>query len=107
MKRKAGNYLQLSRRIFQGESYEGLSVNAKWLYVVLCELEHRFTGEKDDFFFRSNNDLVKDTGLSLATLKRAKKELLQTDLIQTWQKHFIIDGNKKSEKKVTVYRLSD
>lgn len=43
---KHGNkfYLELPRKIFTDE-YKSLSTNAKWLYAVLKELEHRFAGE--------------------------------------------------------------
>jgi len=103
---KHGNsfYMELGRNIFT-EEYSELSRNAKWLFVVLNELEQRFTGKKETFFFRSNEDLSKDCGMGITTLKKAKKELKQTDLIQTWQMHYLYDTGKKSEKKVTAYRI--
>lgn len=105
---KHGNtyYLQLTRLIFNEEPYKSLSISAKWLYVILKELEQRYTGAGEDFFYRSNSDLCGDTGFSLPTLKRAKKELAETDLIQTWQTHFINrETKKKSEKHFTAYRM--
>ena len=103
---KHGNsfYMELSRELFR-EPYSRLSINAKWLFVVLNELEQRFTGENEDFFYRSNKELAKDTGMSLSTLKRAKAELLSTDLVQSWQAHFIDKNKKKSEKHFTAYRI--
>lgn len=103
---KYGNtfYMQLSRAIFT-EQYENLSVNAKWLFCVLNELEQRYTGKKEDFFFRSNKDLARDSGLKLTALKTAKAELIQTDLIQSWQAHFVSKDGKKSEKHFTAYRI--
>ena len=104
---KHGNtfYLQLSREIFTNK-YSGLSQNAKWLFVVLNELEQRFAGKNEDFFFRSNNDLAEDAGMSLPTLKRAKKELLQTDLLECWKMHF---KNKETgrlfEKHISGFRI--
>ena len=50
MKHGNSNYLQLSRSIFT-EKYKTLSINAKWLFVVLNELEQRYTGDEKDFFF--------------------------------------------------------
>ena len=59
MKHGNTNYLQLSRKIFT-EEYSHLSNNAKWLFVVLNELEQRYTGDKtEDYFYHSNNDLAK------------------------------------------------
>lgn len=98
-------YMQVSREIFT-EKYKDLSVNAKWLFVVLNELEQRYTGENEDFFFRSNIDLANDCEFSLSTLKRAKAELVKTDLIQTWQAHFIDqEHQQRSEKHFTCYRI--
>lgn len=104
---KYGNtfYIQLSREIFT-DNYKSLSINAKWLYVVLNELEHRFTGKNADFFTRSNNQLCEDAGMSLSTLKRAKAELVKTDLIETWKCHFVYkDTKKKSTMSYTAYRI--
>ncbi|HEY5586726.1 MAG TPA: hypothetical protein VIK78_19830 [Ruminiclostridium sp.] len=106
MKHGNSNFMELSRLLFT-EPYNKLSQNAKWLFVTLNELEQRYTGTKEeDYFFRSNEDLSKDSGLSLPTLKRAKKELLQSDLVYSWQMHFNeVDTNKKSKLKVTAYRI--
>lgn len=105
---KYGNtfYLELTREIFT-DRYKDLSINAKWLFVVLNELEHRYTGTKqNDFFIRSNKSLCEDTGMSLSTLKRAKAELVKTDLIETWSSHYI-DKNtkKKSIEHYTAYKI--
>ena len=105
MKHGNTHYLELSRKIFD-ERHSQLSLNAKWLFVVLNELEQRYTGDKEDFFFRSNDDLAKDSGMSLPTMKRAKAELVKTDLIQYWHMHFRnTETGKLSEKKVSAYRI--
>ena len=104
---KHGNtfFLQLSREIF-ADKHKRLSQNAKWLFVVMNELEQRFTGEREDFFFRSNDDLARDCNWSLPTLKKAKRELLATDLVQSFYIHFENrETRKKSEKKVCAYRI--
>lgn len=104
-KKKGSFFLQLKRDIFT-EKYANLSTNAKWLYVVLNELEHKFTGEKEDFFFRMNDDLAKDCNMALGTFKKAKKELLETDLVQHWHMHFNDPKTgKKSERKISTYRI--
>ena len=105
MKYNNKNFIQLSRKLFTDE-YSNLSINAKWLFVVLNELEHRFTGKKENFFTRSDAQLAEDTGFSITTLKRAKSELKKTDLIQTWKCHFInTDTGKKSKLYYTAYRI--
>lgn len=104
---KYGNeyYLQLSRILFN-EPYSRLPISAKWLYVTLKELEHRFTGADRDSFWRTNDQLAKDMGVSINTLKRAKALLLETDLLESQQAHFMdSETGKLSEKHVTVYRI--
>lgn len=105
MKHGNKNYLELSRKIFT-EKYSHLSNNAKWLFVVLNELEQRYTGDKkEDYFYHSNEDLAKACNFGLSTLKKAKAELLKTDLVQSWQGHFVGEDGKKSEKHFTYYRI--
>jgi hypothetical protein len=105
---KHGNtfYLELSRHIFT-DQYSHLSQNAKWLFVVLNELEQKFCGDSEvNFFTRSDTQLAEDVGVSLRTLKRAKSELKTTDLIKTWKCHFeYTDTGKKSEQYYTAYRI--
>jgi hypothetical protein len=103
---KNGNtfYLQLSRKIF-ADCYRNLSRDAKWLYVVLNELEHRYTGKDENFFYRSNEDLAKDAQMSPSTLKKYKKELIESGLIEHWLGHFVGSDGKKSEKKCSFYRI--
>lgn len=107
---KYGNthYLQLSRAIFTDE-YKHLSNGAKWLFVVLNELEQRYTTGREggeDFFFRSDLELSADAGISITTLKRHKAELKKSGLVHIWQAHFVDrQTGKKSEKKITAYRI--
>ena len=107
-KYKDGHYLQLTRDIFT-EEYKNLSIGAKWLFVLLNELEHRYTkGCEDgrDSFFRSNHDLAADMGVSEPTIKRYKAELQRVGLIKVWQSHYVdMDTGKKSEKRITKYRI--
>lgn len=100
--------MQLSRRIFNDPKYSELSNGAKWFFIVLNELEQRFCGGTDkDFFIRSDAELAKDAAVGLTKLKKDKSELLKTDLVETWQTHWIVDKktNKMSEKHITAYRI--
>ena len=106
MKYKEGHFLQLSRDVFANEGFYELSGSTKWVYVILNELEHRYTGEKENYFFRSNEDLAKDANLSVTAIKKAKRELIKLGLIETWQIHFRdVATGKISEKHVTAYRM--
>lgn len=104
---KYGNtyFLELTRELWT-EKYKDLSVNAKWLFVTLNECEQRFENQEKHFFYRTDEDLAKDCGFSLPTLKRAKKELSQTDLVKIWRSPFLdLTTGKRSEKHVTCYRI--
>lgn len=94
------NYLELNRDIFQEPYCSLLSYHAKWLFVVLKELEHRYCTSDTYEFFRTDKDLIKDTGLSEKTLKKAKKELKDyaSDLIDISSKP-IWDPEKKKYTK--------
>jgi len=97
-------FVQLSRSIFHKDCK--LSFRAKWLYTVLSELEHRYTGPKEDFFFRTQADLAKDTGMNPVSNRKYIKELVEYGYIKTWQMHWIDkETGKKSEKRVNAYRL--
>ena len=102
------HFIQLSRDIFD-DKYKDLSTGAKWLYVVLNELEHRYTTGKvseKDWFYRSDKDLANDAGMSLATLKKHKVELKETDLVWIGYMHYKYpETGKKSERKITAYRI--
>ena len=106
-KYQVGHYLELPREIYIDPAFLRLSDSAKWLYIVLKEDEHRFSGTNEDWFFRSNEDLSKDCGWKRTKLTRIKQELTKSGLIDTWQIHRLadVDTGKKSEKHVTAYRL--
>lgn len=104
---KYGNdyYLQLSRHLF-ADKYKDLSINAKWLYVVLNELEQRYTGKNRNWFYRTDIQLAEDAGMSEKTLKRAKAELKDSGLVNITIVHLEDEETgKKSKKKVTAYEI--
>lgn len=100
-------YMQLSRSIFD-EEHKNLSVGAKWLFVVLNELEQRYCTRKTKWFFRSDEELANDAGYSIGTLKKYKAELKKNanDLVVLGKCHWIDpETGKKSEKAVTSYTI--
>ena len=101
---KHGNsyFMQVSRKVW---GYP-LSDKAKLLFFWLNELEQRYTGEDVDYFYRTDADLATDMGWSLKTLKAAKAELRETELIQLLKINWVDPKTgKKSEKRVTGYRI--
>ncbi len=104
-KRAEKNYIKLPRDIFKGGKYEGLSKNAKWLYIILNELEARFTKGERVQFFRTDKELAKDCDMSLKTFKAAKAELRKTGLVKLGKTHFVDENGKKSQKSITTYEI--
>lgn len=99
-KHKDGNYIKLSRVIFRTPE---LSEHAHWLYCVLSELEHRYTGKRRKLFFRRDQELTQDTGLSRDTLNKARRELIDSGLIELKKMRYISPTGKKSTFCVNAY----
>lgn len=111
---KYGNeyYMELSRHICSREYVDELSIGARMLFVTLNELEQRYCSTKEnscfrDRFFRTDEDLAQDMGVSVTSLRTYKKELKEKapELVRIGSAHFIDDMGKKSEKKVTTYTI--
>lgn len=103
-KYKAGNYIQFSWRAFK--KLEGCKTSTKWLYVILNEFEHKYTGNgKQGFFFRSIDDLAVDTGLSRPVVIQGLRELERLELIKTWQAHWKNKKGRLSEKHITAINV--
>ena len=108
MKYRSEYFLQFPRTVFKDPHFNSMSINAKWLFACLLELEHRYTGgkNKQDFFFQSNKELAVLMGASERTVQKAKGELKKAELIKTWQMHWRDPETRRlSEKHVSAYRL--
>ncbi len=105
-KRAEKNYIKLPRDIFKGGKYEGLSKNAKWLYIMLNELEAEYTKDGETQFFRTDKELAKDCGMGEKTFKAAKTELRKTGLVKLGKTHFVDKNGKKSQESVTTYEIT-
>lgn len=82
-----------------------LKHQSKWLYVVLSELELRLTKKTDgDSFYRSQEDLVMDTGLHGHTIKIHREKLAQAGYIKFWIAHRI-DPTTKRKHRIMFYRV--
>lgn len=130
-KRQHGNFIQTPRifwnryrdgKVVYKSPYIGLSVYAKWLFVTLKEYEHAFTGRSDkirdyiymdektdgkDWFFIDNATLAEQAGMSKTTMKKAKKELEDYGLIETYKVYFIDSNGRKSTHWTTGYLINE
>lgn len=99
MKYKHGNFIQLSREIFDGK-YKHMSDSSKWMYCYLSEMEHRHTGTDKNWFYRTDSDIAEDLNWSISKVQREKKELIENGFIKITKTH-----SKKSTKHMTVYEI--
>lgn len=97
MKYKQGNYIQLSRVIFD-EEYKHMSDSAKWLYCYLTELEHRHTGDEKQWFYKPDSEIADALYWSVSKVQRAKKELIENGFIDVLKTH-----SKHSRKHYSAY----
>jgi hypothetical protein len=98
--------MELSRLPFHTEPYKSLSNNAKLLFVILNELEQRYGIAGTDWFYHSNEDLARELNVTLKTFKKAKAELLKTDLVKTTLIPFSkADTGKKTTYHVTAWKI--
>ena len=98
-----------------------LSVNAKWVFMTLKELENSFTGKENneetlfwegvrntkDWFYCSNEDLALECNLSVSTVKRAKIELEASKLISTCRVYKVKPDGTKSQHWLCGYYIHD
>lgn len=99
MKYKDGNFIQLSRVIFNDE-YKQLSDSSKWLYCYLSELGHRHTGHEKNWFYKPDSEIADALNWSISKVQRAKKELEQAELIRISK-----TKSSKSTRHITAYEI--
>mgnify|MGYP001270228118 CR=1 FL=1 len=82
-KYKADNFIQVDRSLFKIPKFMALTTQAKWLYICLVELEHKYTpGEKrEETFFHSDKSISEMSGIPLRSFKRRKKELIEAGFV--------------------------
>ena len=92
-----GNFFRVSHRVFESENFRSLKPGAKVLYMTLCHLRNRF-GNRDGIFFRTDRDLMIDSGLAQSTISEAKQELIDADLLR-WK--------KGGPRRACIYQVAD
>ena len=75
------NYFKLSHEVYEDSKFLKMSSSSIKLYVILCKLTNYYTKE-GEWFFRSINELVNDSKMSLRTISMAKKELIKNNFIE-------------------------
>lgn len=106
-KGEMGNFIQVDRDIFKNENFLNLSSSSKWLYIVLCECEHKYASNDNPTFYRDNESLSHDSGLSMSSVKRAKIELENAGMISiSHRARTDKGGNSIANQFVTEYILN-
>jgi hypothetical protein len=106
MKYRKTHFLQFPRKVFTLPLFNDLSINSKWLFTCLIEMEHRFTGPHDDVFYHSDQGLSEMSGVPLRTFKRCKAELRASGLIKTALQRVKTKAGIEIDKNITVYQLN-
>lgn len=99
-------YLYVNRDVINNEN---LSVGARYLYIVLLELETRFKQEydtaKEDYvidkpdFYCSDKELATESDMSIATVRKYKRELKEAGVIRVRIGKWV---NKRTREKSIV-----
>lgn len=108
MKKKVSNFCQIYNRAIEklNRTNRRVPYSTRWLYICLNFLEHRLTGEKEDFFFRSIEDLQRDIGMGRRQIIEGIQLLEDLKMIETWQMHWVDRRTgKKSEKHITAFKI--
>ena len=108
MKYNKGNFFQTNKEKFLTITQSELTPSHKYLYCVLLYLEHQLTDGKtgSDFFYRSLDDLQRDSKLSRQTIFVGLKQLQKIGLIKKWVHSVKRNGSVKDTKeKITYIRI--
>ena len=71
-----GDFFRMSHKVIENEKFKSLKPGAKVLYMTLCHLRNRYA-DKSGIFFRTDRDLMCDSGLSSRTIAASKQELIK------------------------------
>lgn len=108
MKYNSGNFFQVNKERCVTITQSELTSSYKYLYFVLLYLEHKLTDGKtgSDSFYRSLDDLQRDSKLSRQTISTGLKELQKIGLIKKWVEPVKRNGSKKDiNEKITYIRI--
>lgn len=72
MNEPVSNFFRISHAVFECSAFKRLPGGAKLIYVYLCKYRNRYQKQKG-YFTRSDNQIVKDTGLSRNTIRKHLK----------------------------------
>ena len=76
------NYFPISHLLLEDPNFKKLQPNSQMLFIFLCRLRNRYGNRKDDMsFWRTDSQLISDTGFSRNQLKRARKGLIKAGFL--------------------------
>lgn len=101
MKHKMFNEFSLPHDVFEDKKFKSLKPCSRIFYCYLAKLKNRYS-DNEGWFFRSMETLAEDTGLSISTLKVAKKELIINHLIDVKRGKMV----KTKQRSPDYYRLN-
>jgi len=81
------NFFRVSHKMMDQPGFSDLSLKAKVLYLYLCKYRNHYG--KDSMFYRSLRSIQDDTGMTKATIIKARQELKDNWIISLFK-----DGRK-------------
>lgn len=93
MSRRLHNDFPVSHAVFESLEFLNISHSAKLLYCVLAKLENRYANDKG-WFWRSESQLSEDIGMCQRTIRKSKKELVESNLVRIQRGYYRCEGNR-------------
>jgi len=103
--KKVHNQFFLPHNVLEEANFKNMPFSAQILYIHLCRLKNRL---KIEPFYRDLKTLSIDTGMSIRTLKRAKKVLLKNQYIDIERDYYVHSGFRSADRfRLNGFRFKD
>lgn len=98
-------YSKISDTVVDSLAFKDLPLTTQMLYVRLCRLRSEYRDHlMDDSFWRTDLQLIRDTGFSRNALKSARNQLVERGYL-VWMSH--LDFNEGKSRGPRYYVLDD
>ncbi|MHA1738163.1 MAG: helix-turn-helix domain-containing protein [Candidatus Heimdallarchaeota archaeon] len=91
---KASNQFFMPHNVLEEAKFRNQTPSAKILFMYLCKLKNRL----GDDHYRSIGSLAHDAGLSINSIKSAKKELEKNMYLDVKRDYFLNSGYRSADR---------
>jgi hypothetical protein len=101
---KPDKFVMVAHATLEDKYFKALPESAKTLFLYLCKCRNRLGNPEDDFsFWRTDQQLITDTGFSRNQLKRSRKALIGGQFI--WWASYLPEGKSKGPRYIIMDTL--